>query len=115
MNRSLHKRALLIAAMPIVAALLLGCSAQGSAERPTLFVFVSPTCAGCIQDYPVVEKIAGMGLVTVKVVVAEQSPDEMQQWNVRSLPCYIYFRGGQEQYRTHQAEKARRWIHRDNL
>lgn len=91
---------------------LVGCAGEPNAAgpRPTLLVFTSPACYGCVQDYPVVQKIADMGLATVNIITAEQSPDELEQWGVDGLPTYILVLDGRELYRTHQAELARRRI-----
>lgn len=94
---------------------LTGCSVNKGAvsERPTVMVFTSPRCGACVSDYEVVERISNMGLVTVKIYVAEQSPEELAQWKVYLLPTYVLFADGREHYRTHQAEKMRRWIKRN--
>lgn len=91
---------------------LVGCAGVPSAAgpRPTLLVFISPTCYGCLQDYGTIEKIVDMGLVTVEVITVETSPDDARDWNVTSVPTYILTLDGQEIHRCHQAELARRRI-----
>jgi len=63
-----------------------------------------------MQDYPVLQKITTMGLVTLDLINTDDNAAAVEQWNVTTLPTYIIFHEGRELYRGNQAELVRRYI-----
>ena len=63
-----------------------------------LMDFYADWCGPCKMMKPVVHELAGemRGQVNVLEVNVDQSPDLAQQYNVRSIPCFVVTRDGKE-------------------
>jgi len=106
--------AFLVAAAVVAVGIVCGGCDSGQSRnvsaRPTLLIFGSVTCRDCVLDYPVVEEIAGMGLVSMHVYMFEDEPEAFVKWDVRAMPIYILTNGNREVYRTGQAGKMKAYI-----
>ncbi|HXE72322.1 MAG TPA: thioredoxin [Candidatus Nitrosotenuis sp.] len=67
------------------------------ADLPVLVDFYADWCGPCKMVAPVVEKVAGAYSGKLKVVKlnTDESPQTAMNYQVRSIPTLILFRGGQ--------------------
>ena len=69
---------------------------EASHDQPVLVEFWAPWCAPCAALAPILEKLereAAGGFKRVKVD-ADDNPELMTAWGVRSLPSVLLFRAG---------------------
>ena len=103
-----------VAMLVLVIMACIGCSTPPPAGTPgaapksraILYVVTSPYCSGCVQDYPMVEKIVGLGMVTVRVVIVEEQPQWAEDLEITRLPTYILVRDRKEIWRGYAAGEA---------
>lgn len=104
-----------VLALMLAVAIVSGCNSgqsRNQCARPKLLVFGSVSCRDCVLDYPVVEQIAEMGMVTIEVVLFDNEPQMFLTHNVKAMPTYILFCGEREVYRTGQAGKMKSYLAR---
>jgi thioredoxin 1 len=59
----------------------------------------SPSCGPCKTMMPVIQQVQAEGY-RIRTVNARSEPTLAKQWKVRAVPTFIYFKDGQEKYRS---------------
>jgi thioredoxin-like negative regulator of GroEL len=62
-------------------------------------MFYSLNCNGCKEMLPVVQELQNAGY-RLKSIDLNQNSTVAKEFNVRSVPAFIYSRNGKEQFRT---------------
>lgn len=100
----------LFAILPLI--FLMGCELPiepiGSAptETPILLVFTAEWCGTCREQSPIVDQIAATRKVNVVKIDADSNESSLAQYQINSLPTYIYVAGNAQVWREQSAEMA---------
>lgn len=88
-----------------------GCEQPDSlSPTPSVLAFTATWCGPCRFNEPRLQAIEAEGYPVTRID-ADESPDKLQQYGVRTVPTYIVFNGSIEVLRTNSIVKLERTLH----
>jgi thiol-disulfide isomerase/thioredoxin len=90
----------------VIALFVLGQYVQAGEVKPRLVVFVSKWCEACRTAKPVIDEIEAAGYKVTRYD-ADEEPDVLKKYKVRSLPTFLIYRDNDLVLRTSYVEAVK--------
>ncbi len=88
---------------------VLGQYVQAGEVKPRLVVFVAKWCSACKTAKPVIDEIEADGYKVTRYD-ADEEPDVLKKYKVRSLPTFLIYRDNELVLRTSYVEAVKAYF-----